>query len=387
MKSPSNDAESLKPLTSLRFVAAAMVVCFHASIAFHWPWLKHIPTAFATSVSFFFVLSGFILSYVYTSRDFPGYVPFLRARFARLWPLQVLAVILLIAVAPLDLITSNGPGIFNKWATLAANLSLTQALVPYPAYFYSWNFASWSISTEMGFYLAFPFLLMNIRRTWHRKLLGSVAIAYALVAIMKMLGLPYDGEYHTISMHAVCIANPLFRGVEFCMGMATWALWDRYVKHWTLSFAAWTLLEVTALAIVVIWLTLCFDPLEDMIPPGSGRLLFDFHSSCLLYAFLIVVLASGRGLVGRLLSRRLFVFLGEISFSVYMLHLVLMATFVYHFQGAMSSPLPYFTVLLLLATASYLLVEKPAQRFLIGKRKRAMRVIEEHTPGMGSTPG
>ena len=64
--------QDLPALTSLCFVAAMMIVVVHCgAINMPWPWLKHAPGTLVHGVSFFFVLSGFILTHVYRSRGFP----------------------------------------------------------------------------------------------------------------------------------------------------------------------------------------------------------------------------------------------------------------------------------------------------------------------------
>jgi peptidoglycan/LPS O-acetylase OafA/YrhL len=89
-----------------------------------------------------------------------------------------------------------------------------------------------------------------------------------------------------------------------------------------------------------------------------------------VFAILIAVVASGRGVVGLILSNRVLVYLGEISFSIYMLHLVLMKIFAFSFVPELPvTPLMYFSALLFLASCSYFMIEKPAQRLLKSRSK------------------
>ena len=113
--------EDLKPLTSLRFIAAMMIVLLHAQqyFAAQWTWLSLVPGAAVHGVSFLFVLSGFILTHVYRSRPFPGYGRFILTRFARLWPIHVFALLVLVTFVRQDFITFDGPDIFSKWVVLA----------------------------------------------------------------------------------------------------------------------------------------------------------------------------------------------------------------------------------------------------------------------------
>ena len=177
--------EHLRPLTGLRFVAAMMIVLYHARNYFHWPWLAYVPQAAEFSVSFFFVLSGFILTHVYGSKPFPGYWHFLALRIGRLWPVHIVATAVVVAsvyfpiIRPDSLVFERADFLFNRWTELALVTGLLQSLSPYIANIFAWNSVSWSISTEFFFYLAFPWLLVDIGRTWHWKLFAAAAIAVA----------------------------------------------------------------------------------------------------------------------------------------------------------------------------------------------------------------
>ena len=87
-------------LTSLRFFAALAIVFHHArGLVFPDSFMPGVPLA--AGVSFFFVLSGFILSYVYTGRlEKVGLYNFYTSRFARLWPAHIFTFALVLALFP-----------------------------------------------------------------------------------------------------------------------------------------------------------------------------------------------------------------------------------------------------------------------------------------------
>jgi peptidoglycan/LPS O-acetylase OafA/YrhL len=117
----------LPALTSLRFFAALHVVCFHFlafKIVSSEGWLGQISSIGYVGVSFFFVLSGFILVYTYAGRDTPAR-DFWRARFARIYPAFAFSLLL------------TGPFFF--FATLMLN-------VP----FFAWFFHAPEISGAAG---------------------------------------------------------------------------------------------------------------------------------------------------------------------------------------------------------------------------------------------
>lgn len=373
--------EELHPLTSLRFVAAMMIVLLHANLYFPWAWLALFPGTLVHGVSFFFVLSGFILTHVYTSKPFPGYAPFMRARFARLWPVHVFAICALVTFIRPDSITFDGPGIFDKWVQLAFNLTLTQSAMPYESYAFSWNSVSWSISTEMFFYLAFPLLLVNIRQTWFWKLAGAAAMVLAFLVAASLAHIPMAGPLNEVTVSSLLYTNPLVRGFEFCLGMGTWVVWDRYVKHLRLSVHAWTVLEALAVLLVYAWLQWGYKHVAIRLPgPSALGTWFGVAGSCWAFAILIAVMAGGRGAIGHVLRQPIFVFLGNISFSIYMLHQILFKFFVGWLPAGVTTPTMYFGALLFGAAGSYLMIERPAQRWIM------QRIAHRATPDAATDP-
>ncbi|RYH54098.1 MAG: acyltransferase [Alcaligenaceae bacterium] len=366
--------QNLPALTSLRFAAALMIVLLHASNSLAWTWLDFGRMPLVQGVSFFFVLSGFILTHVYESKEMLSLPAFMRARYARLWPVHALAIVFLVlAVAP-DSITFDGRGIFDKWVVLGLNLSLLHSVFPFLAYTFSWNSVSWSVSTEIFFYLAFPYLLVNIERTWHWKLLLAAVLAGALIAGLKLAGLPiHSSDFNQATATFATYPNPLMRGFEFVLGMSTCVIWRKYLKQASLSIGWWTAIEVAALATCGWWMHQGFWLMKLHLPNEWVALFIGPAGSCWAFALLIGCLASGRGYVGKALSVRPLVFLGEISFSMYMLHLILIKVFVTTLAWKDVPPFYYFAALFFLSSASYLLVEKPAQRLLVGKLRRPWR--------------
>lgn len=244
-------ADDLKPLTSLRFVAAMMIVLVHALLYFKWSWLAYVPPTAIQGVSFFFVLSGFILTHVYQKRQV-SYGQFMWARVARLWPLHLVTLALLPLIVPDGSVTFDGPGFFSKWWALASNITLTQSLIPFLAFNFSWNGVAWSISTEMFFYLAFPLLLLNIQRTWHWKLGLSLLPIFLASIVTAELGLPQKGGVHSLSAESILYASPFMRIFEFCLGMACYVGWQHFSRI-PLQRGLATFIEATVL--VVAWLS------------------------------------------------------------------------------------------------------------------------------------
>lgn len=149
-------------LTGLRFILALWIAVFHLGDMYdHAGWGSlPIMKAGVARVDLFFVLSGFVLTHVYwarTERDF-DFSAFLQARFARLFPLHLLALAILAALVLAANLVGRGEETASFTMTgLVGNLLLLQSWgIPGAG---NWNFPAWTISAEFTGYLLFPLFL------------------------------------------------------------------------------------------------------------------------------------------------------------------------------------------------------------------------------------
>ncbi|MBC3842162.1 acyltransferase [Streptacidiphilus sp. 4-A2] len=139
--------EALTSLTGLRFWAALLVVAYHLSREYHrLPLVSPLVWYGRDGVTFFFVLSGFVLAWSGAGPAVPDRVFYWR-RFARIWPLHLLTTGLALAVTALL-------GAALPLAAALWSLPLLQAWAP--AEVYGGNPAAWSLSAEAWFYLLTP---------------------------------------------------------------------------------------------------------------------------------------------------------------------------------------------------------------------------------------
>lgn len=219
----------LDALTGLRCYAALMVVFFHISLnRFFMPETPAVEQAqYLLSnagwlgVTFFFVLSGFVLTWSQRPGDMP--LDFLWRRLAKIGPNHVVTFCLAFAVA--------GLAGAEPWEALS-NLLLLHAWVPRDTAFFSINHPSWSLSAELFFYACFPLLIGPLTRIKTQNLLPL-----ALLLLIAILGMPLlattlqetatFGENHAQSpLYGVSIpqvwavyALPPVRLLEFVLGM------------------------------------------------------------------------------------------------------------------------------------------------------------------------
>ena len=146
-------------LTGLRFLAALLVLLSHFPeiIPFDSAALPLVRQG-AAGVTVFFVLSGFLLTYNYFHtfvHTMAGAASFLRARVARIYPMHVVA--LLVVTPAVILLTDPTPSL----ASWFFNLSMLHALIPAKS-LHLWNIPSWSVSAELIFYCCFPFFIWSV---------------------------------------------------------------------------------------------------------------------------------------------------------------------------------------------------------------------------------
>lgn len=367
----------LQPLTSLRFVAAMMIVALHSSNYFpDAAMFRSVPLHHG--VSFFFVLSGFILSHAYSNRQ-TDYWAFLGSRFARLWPTHLVTLLAVLFFIRADSRQFPGTGFFDPIVVFISNLTLTQSLVPYINYTFSWNSVSWSISTEMFFYIAFPFLLVGFNKNWPIKIAISIAFIGLYAVIAQAFHIPVASvELTDLTVTYMTYASPLFRGFEFVLGMLVYLGWRRLVQT---EFKIGTTLEIAAVALLIYWMIdgiYRFNFLFNW--NGTINLWYGNSGSAFVCAIVIFVFAGGTGLLGRFLSLRPLIWLGEISFALYMCHQIIMKwMWLKSLEGKLTLPPVWVGVLLCIAVAALLhhQVELRAQKFLkqLGRKMRSGRTV------------
>ncbi|MFJ6700837.1 acyltransferase family protein [Streptomyces sp. NPDC091272] len=350
-------AVRLPSLTGLRFVAAALVLAFHASFEGFFQdraAADHFAALFSKAgwvgVSFFFLLSGFVLAWSARRTDTARL--FWRRRILKIGPSHLVTA----AVAFLLLAAVNTvPGV----GEVVPNLLLVHSWFPQLEIFISGNPVSWSLSCELFFYLAFPLLWRRVSRIDPARLwwwAGAVTVAVLCVPLVAGLlpaGPPVtmpDGSTGLWRYWFVYVLPPV-RALEFVLGM----LLARMVREgvWRSPHPA-----LTAALAVAGYL------LATQVPYLYGLVAATVVPLAVVTASVAHADATGRR---TRLSGRTLVVLGETSFALYLVHrLVLMyghrllgATHSWSTPVAVLLVVASFVVSLLLARALYLLVERP----------------------------
>ena len=371
----------LDALTGSRFVAAYAILILHGT-AFGYAlpaWLN-----LSQAVSYFFVLSGFILGYRYPELPNRHAVArFYWARFARIWPMHFFCLMLSLTLVPASFWASADA---LAWSILPLQALLVNAWIPIERLVFGFNAPAWTISVEWFFYALYPLLILRWRATWAWKLAASALVLVALSFFARSAGLPAAAAADhpdQVSSLALLYANPLPRLFEFVLGMTMALAWHRFHDRIRLSRGIATALEISLLAAIgadLYWAghrapewALALGPSFDWrvltsTPLGTG--------ACLLYAPLILLLATGRGFAAKILARPLPVVLGESSYALYMLQYVLIVPVIRNPQWLEGLRVVVcvtagFAAIIAAALSLWYFFERPARRWLLERQPAA----------------
>jgi len=352
--------ERLDALTGLRSFAAVNIVFFHFSNPQWFGFLAPVVNAGYASVSFFILLSGFVLAYNYAARARAGKlgrVRFWKARFTRLYPIYLLSLMLSWRMVAAEY-GAHTHRMF--WTGMVLTPLLLQGWVPSLATFL--NTPAWTMSAESFFYVIFPWLA-KVRRpaeTWNY--LVQLAGVWMLGMVPGMLYVVFNPDG---------IAHP---------DRWSWGPWLQALKYTPLPHLA------------SFFFGILLADLDELVPrPGQLRLLLGLggfagifailemgplvpyailHDGLLMPLFGCIVLGlAGQNPLAALMSWRPLVFVGEASYCLYLLHFNLWNLM--HDSHLLDrlgltryDPWISYVLLIAVAVAALHLVEKPAQRQL-----------------------
>lgn len=310
--------EKLDPLTSLRAFAALAILVHHLVPVYlpqyssKWLWKTFVGEGFA-GVTLFFVLSGFVLTYNYADSfrrlTLNGLRDFYVARFARVYPLFLLAFLVM-----LPLCNGPGPGKPDQRKGPLYNLTLTHAFVPDSETYFAFNAPSWSVSVEAFFYLSFPLIVFTLLTCRLSTPLRAGTLAVILAVGWFVVARRY---VYAPKVHWYCYVCPLSRLFDFGIGVCCGILFLKREAR-PLGTRTATLLELGSVGLLV-------AAILASAPLVYGLRLGPLYT--LPMALLILAFAANRGAVSRVLCHAPFRVLGEASYAIYLLHWPIMEAF------------------------------------------------------------
>ncbi|WP_262982873.1 acyltransferase family protein [Arthrobacter globiformis] len=351
-------------MTGLRFIAAMLVVSYHAAVTLV-PEMYPLVSMGQTGVTFFFMLSGFVLAWSMNPRTTKR--EFYWRRFARIWPLHALTALAAVVLVFATQGDQSAP-------QLLASLLLIQGWLGDQHWVYAYNGVSWSLSCEAFFYAVFPFLAVRLSRLEPGKLfrLGATvfvaAVSFLAVLLALVPGFDWGALFYTF---------PAFRIAEFLVGVCL-AIAMR--KGWKPRFG----IGVGAAAAIGSFLIL--EIVDGIAPwhtagPLAGAL-------CIPGFALLIAAHADRDRCG---GRPTFamspavVKLGEWSFALYLIHELVLRTALELGPESLAERVVFavvgVAVSIPLAGAAYAFFERPVEARLRTRRSGGGPVADKPVPG------
>ncbi len=344
----------LSRLDHLRFLAASLVVLFHF---FHHTQgdlhsanpLVSLVDEGHTGIALFMVISGFIFTVIAGDKQI-SYGGFIRNRVIRIYPLLIVAACLQLLISTYN--DHRNYGFLQLLGWLMPFRSETIGLSPYFQ-------QMWTLWVELQFYLIFPFLILFTRRYGTRYLLGVLALLF----VLRTLVYAASGEVRYLAYETL-----FGRLDQFIVGMLLGRLWLAKAKpsemHW-LWFLPAVALVLVGLQVFSqqVGFTELKSPVWTVWPLIEGALWGSF-----VWVYLHLRWPGPQAVRNRV--DRALAALGAVSFSIYVFHNLVLAAYNAHggvvpFTGRnhldtiLTGGVVVLPLVLLMATISYWLIEKP----------------------------
>lgn len=287
----------IEQLTFTRFIAAIAIVIYHygkGSFLFNNKFVSFIFQQANIGVSYFFILSGFVMIIAYQNNKVIHFFTYLKNRFARVYPVYFLAILLTLFIYMFK-------GI--KLIDLFLNIIMLQAWVPGKAL--TVNFPGWSLSVELFFYISFPILFNYFYKDGYKKNIAYFVLIFWILSQLFFHLLLKDSSLivKPFSKDDVYY-NPLFHFNEFLLGNLAGLYFINKLKDKTGNYSIYLLFLFLLLILLL------------KFPFG-----LEYHNGLLsvLFVPMIFLVSLNRDAFNTILNKKAFVFLGEISFGIYIL--------------------------------------------------------------------
>ena len=354
-----------RSLTGLRWFAALGVYFFHFDIPI-WasPWNQNLANNGSLGVPFFFVLSGFVLTYRY-EHGTASLARYFLSRLARIAPLYYVALFVAIAVqstqqeTPLNYTMIQHLLVIQSWG------------LPLPGL--SFNGPGWTISVEVIFYLLFPFLIRfstRLRKTLTGSLglmtlgllMSIIPFAFRMISYGRLIGSENGPPWELIWPTKM----PLHYLGLFVVGIGSSAVARNIDPRDPKRLIGWLTDTTMALALAVLMLVNINDTVHPMISLAAKFWLFG-----LPFGLIMILLSIDQtSFSGKLLGSNLFHFLGKASFSFYIFHFPINSCITT--LNIRLSPLSMFLVILGCSIGAHLIIEQPLQKLIM---KRPIKLL------------
>lgn len=333
-------------ITFTRFLAAISIVVFHFGLdvfPFNSVYLKDVFSQANVGVSYFFILSGFVMVIAYQNHDKIEYINYYKNRFARIYPIYLIG---LLAFVFFQILNNSSISITE----LTLNVFLLQAW--YSGRTLSLNFPGWSISVELFFYILFPLIMNFYLKIKRKEIFNYVVIVFWLfsqILLYLLFNSSFYKGYSSVS-HDMIFYHPFMHLNEFLIGIISAFYFLKCDKKNIKRF------DVTILALV--GLIVLFLKINNIIILQNGFMAIFFVP--------IIILSSlnSDGIITKIFKNKYLILLGEISFGIYILQVPIFRI-TYQFLDYFSVSeiwIRFYTaifLLILISYYSYIFIEVP----------------------------
>jgi peptidoglycan/LPS O-acetylase OafA/YrhL len=363
----------LLPLTSLRFISAFWVFLFHVNS--RWPLglptpIDNIISQGPLGMSIFFVLSGFVLAYTYFDKEpIRDYRAFLVKRFARIYPVYLLISLITLPFLVILPAATDAIGwiyhLLTYLLVIILNIFLVQAW--FPSLFNYWiDGGTWSLSVECFFYILFPLILSIFKPLSIDRLKKLLLILYILSLIP---GLVFISPLTPKVLFATVYALPIYRLAEFAIGIITAIIFISNREHPTTSY----LNARSKLILIAIGLLTYLSMFAKAFP--QIYVIHNFIAIPAISAIVYGCASISTGYLYRILANRIFVMLGKISYSFYLVQSIPLLAIETNYRYLLSNwpwiadryllASAIFLITLIGSAATYYAIENPFRKFIV----------------------
>lgn len=320
-------------------------------------------------VDLFFIMSGFIMLHVY-SDQFQDKIQastlknFLVARFARIYPLHLFSLLLLVVIVRWITDWGNPPILLEQPSDILPNILLLHSFGF--TKIYSWNIPSWSISAEWAAYLLFPVIAICINK--------KKAVSIILFAVLVL------AAYYSI-MYVLPRKNPINPAIPVPHNLNTTFDYGyiRGIAGFTTGILIYLAYELQAIR-----KAFSSDLISVFIILGiivSMHFSLNDGITVSLFAVLVLSFTANSGRIAKICSGKILQFLGNISYSIYLMQIFLQEPFSHgiylpgtigigrgkqniDFSSGMLYCIIYLILLVLISYVTYQWVERPSRKFI-----------------------
>lgn len=274
----------------------------------------------SVGVDFFVVLSGFLALYNYKSASeqevsIKQSIKYSIGKIRKSYKLHIITLFVMVVFEIVNIYFNGGDSLKTivNIVALPLNIFLLQAFVPIRQIYYSYNGVAWYLSITMWFYFITTYCNLKVSKLKEVKtIFKCLLLVYGLQIVLVLLVVSCTDNYGVY--HAIFYVNPFFRSLEFIIGMLVGALY----KNGFLLELKKTKSSIFEVVAGLIFLVFMYN--FKLIPSGYNMIAAIPIICIISYLFVL-----NAGVLTSKLTNRLTIFIGNISFEIFLIHFVVLS--------------------------------------------------------------